>query len=471
MKLVDLRKIKPLIFNKKFLNQTFHNEIAKRIISSEDEIIYRKYLQYSDYFLQKINGEFAYIFYDKTLDVIFATRDWIGEVPLHYAISGENIYFANFVSDLLENIPDLLNYDNIIAVNRSEVVEINAKTKSVQKHLYYNFNDEKNEANYKDLKDVAKKIHDLLFEAVRIRLQNNSKKTALLLSGGIDSMSIAYVVSALNSNIPAYTIEVASQQSTDLVRAYEITKAFGLDHKVINVSEKEIIDCVKEAVSDSEIYHMYNVFCAVGMHKLAGVLKKDGIKYVFTGEGGNEAFGDYHDWIVVDSKTKKEVILQKTSKDFNEPGGREAYIWGNLAAESQGRYNIQLGSGLGKHGGSRMYKPMFKHGIYLLSPYFEKAIMKMIANIPAKLLNDIGGKSGFMKMVFAEEIKTGKIPEKFFVVKKIRFQDASEGGEGGITGALLGHGYNQAKLIEIFNDVFRARVEARQHLKETILVK
>lgn len=465
MKLVDLRKIKPLIFNKRFLNQIFNNGLVDRIISYEDKFIYRKYLQHGDYFLQQINGEFSYVYCDKTLDVIFAARDWIGEVPLHYTISGESIYFANFVSDLLANLPDL-KYKNIIAVNRSEIVEINAKTKSVQKHLYYNFNKEENGVNYEDLKDVAKKIHDFLFEAVRIRLPKNSKKTALLLSGGIDSMSIAYIVSALNSNIPAYTIEVASQQSTDLVRAYEITKAFGLDHRVINVSEKEIIDCVKEAVSDSEIYHMYNVFCAVGMHKLAGVLKNDGIKYVFTGEGGNEAFGDYHDWIVVDPKTKKEVILQKTSKDLKEPEGREAYIWGNLAAESQGRYNIQLGSGLGKHGGSRMYKPMFKHGIYLLSPYFEKTIMKIVANIPAKLLNDIGGKSGFMEMVFSEEIKTGKIPEKFFAVKKIRFQDASEGGEGGITGALLGQGYNQEKLIEIFNDVFRAHVEARQHLKE-----
>lgn len=470
MKLVDLRKIKPLIFNKRFLNQTFNNRLIDNIISSKDEIIYRKYLQYGDYFLQKINGEFAYVFYDKIAGVVFATRDWIGEVPLHYAISGEGIYFANFVSDLLTRLPDL-KYENIVAVNRSEVVEINVKTKSAEKHLYYNFNNEKNETNYEDLRVVAKKIHDLLFEAVRVRLPKNTKETALLLSGGIDSMSVAYIVSVLNPNILAYTIEVGLQQSTDFIRAHEITEAFGLEHKVINVSEREIIDCVKEAVSNSEIYHMYNVFCAVGMHKLSGLLKNDGIKYVFTGEGGNEAFGDYHDWVVVDPKTKKEIILQKTSKDFKEPAGREAYIWGNLAAESQGRYNTQLGSGLGKHGGSRMYKPMFKRGIYLLSPYFEKTIMKIIANIPTKILNDIGGKSGFMEMVFSEEIKKGKISKKFFAVKKIRLQDASEGGERGITGALLGYKYNQKKLIEIYNDVFRANIEARQHLIETILIK
>jgi|GEM_PF-2453456 len=464
MNLIDLRKISPLIFNANELGAGF----IDKVINGEDGTVYRKYKEYGDKFLQKINGEFAYVFYDKKTDTIFATRDWIGEVPLHYVISGENIYFANFVHDLLEKLSDV-KYDDIVAVNRSEVVEINAG--GVQKHLYYNFNQENQAVDYHDLKDVAKKVHDLLFEAVKIRLQKNSRKSALLLSGGIDSMSIAYIVSVLNPKIPAYTIEVASQQSTDLVRAYEITKTFGLDHKIINVSEKEITDCIKEAITDSEIYHMYNVFCAVGMHKLANVLKNDGVKYVFTGEGGNEAFGDYHDWIVIDPKTKKELILQKTSKDFNEPEGREAYIWGNLAAEAKGRYNVQLGSGLGKHGGSRMYKPMFKHGIYLLSPYLEKTIMKVIANIPSKLLGDIGGKAGFMRMVFAEEVETGKIPENFFAVNKIRFQDASEGGQGGITGTLLSNGYDQAKLIEMFNKIFRAHIEPRPHLKETILVK
>lgn len=470
MDLIDLRRIRPLIFNNNILEDSFKSRFFDKVINGEDGVVYKRYKQYGDKFLQQINGEFAYVYYDKTSDVIFATRDWVGEAPLHYAISGNNIYFANFISDLLVKLPSL-GYVDIVAVNRSEVIQINTKTKNVQKHLYYNFYEEKNENNYSDLKIVAKKIHDLLFEAVKVRLPKNPNKTALLLSGGIDSMSVAYIVSVLSPNIPAYTIEVASQQSTDLIRAYEITKAFGLDHKVINVSEKEILDCVSDAIAESEIYHMYNVFCAVGMHKLASVLRNDGMKHVFTGEGGNEAFGDYHDWIVIDPKTKKEVTLQTTAKDFGEPEGREAYIWGNLIGEAKGRYNVQLGSGLGKHGGSRMYKPMFKHGITLLSPYLEKRIMKTISNIPSKILNDAGGKAGFMRMVFDEEVRDGKIPERFFAVKKIRFQDASEGGAGGITGTLLGQGYNQEKLIEMFNNIFRAHIEVRPHLTETILKK
>ena len=208
MNLIDLRRIRPLIFNPRALEDNFKSGFFDKVINGGDGVVYKKYKQYGDKFLQQTNGEFAYVFYDKTSDIVFATRDWIGEAPLHYAISGDNIYFANFISDLMANSPTL-RYDDIVAVNRSEVIEVSTKTGSVQKHLYYNFNQELNDISYDDLKSVARKIHDLLFEAVRVRLPSNPNKAALLLSGGIDSMSIAYIVSVLNPNIPAYTIEVA----------------------------------------------------------------------------------------------------------------------------------------------------------------------------------------------------------------------------------------------------------------------
>lgn len=437
---------------------------------SLDESIYENYLKSGDIFLKKLNGPFGFVFEDKKSNKIFAVRDWIGEAPLHYMIDDDTIYFANFITDLIQSVPNY-SYDKVVAVNRSEIVEIDTKTGKTEKRLYFNFNEKKTNVNYDDLNLVAKRMHDLLFEAVKIRTSQSSEEFALLLSGGIDSMSVAFMVSKINPKIPAYTIEVASQQATDLVRAQKITKTFGLRHEIVTVSKQEILDSIEDSISDSEIYHMYNVFCAVGMYKLAEVLKEKGIKYVFTGEGGNEIFGDYNDWIIKDRVSKAENILQKTAKDFEDPIGREAYIWGNLKAEKIGRYNVQLGSGLGKHGGSRMYKPMFKKGITLLSPYLEKEVAKIGANIPTDILKKIGGKPGFMKMVFAKEIEEGEIPEEFFEIKKIRFQDASEGGETGITETLLGQGYDQEKLIGIFNRVFKADIIAQPHLKETTLVK
>ncbi len=460
MKLQDLRSIKSILF---------HDSNSFCENTNLDEKILTGFLEKGDAFLNGLNGEFAFVLEDKKSNKIFAIRDWIGEMPLHYIVENDMIYFANFVSDLAAHVPNY-SYNRVVAVNRSEIITIDMQSGEIDKRLYYNFNEDENNVNYQDIESVARIFHDLLFAAVEIRLIDKPEEMALLLSGGIDSMSIAFIVSRLNKNIPAYTIEVASQQSTDVLRAKMISEAFGLRHEIINVSKEEILGSVESSVSDSEIYHMYNVFCAVGMHKLAKVLQQKNIRSVFTGEGGNEIFGDYHDWIIKDSITKEDVVLQTTSRVFDEPVGREAYIWGNLKAEKIGHYNIQLGSGLGKHGGSRMYKPMFKKNITLLSPYLEKRICKIGANIPADILKKIGGKSGFMKLVFSTEIEKGEISADFFEVNKIRFQDASEGGETGITETLLNKGFDQEALIGIFNKIFKADIVAMPHLKKTTLI-
>lgn len=464
---IDLRRVESVFFNEEELAHSFGFHNSR---NSADAEVYVLYKTHGDVFLNALRGEFTCAYKDEVLNTVFAVRDWIGEVPLHYYVTEETIYFANFVIDLVKNVPDF-EYLKVIAVNRSEVVQCDLLTGICSKKLYYDFLEQPIHTSYKNINDVAKEVHDMLFESVKIRLSKTAHNTALLLSGGIDSMSVAYAVSVLNKKIPAYTLRIDSIESTDIQRARRITEAFGLDHVVVSISKEELLDCVRDAVSDSEIYHLYNVFCAIGMHILAKRLVNDGIEYVFTGEGGNEAFGDYHDWIVNDPDTKKRIILQETSKDFDTPAGREAYIWGNPISEARGLYNKQLGSGLGKHGGSRMYKPMQKMGITLLSPYLEKDIMKLLANIPEDVLKDLGGKQGFMKMAFTNEIQVGTVPESFFSVEKIRFQDASDGGGGGITELLLSHGFDQKRIIELFNEIFHANIAERSNLKRSVLTR
>ncbi|MCK5096052.1 MAG: hypothetical protein KAR24_01720 [Candidatus Pacebacteria bacterium] len=464
MNVVDLRKIKNSIFNYKELDLDIKNDL--------DLQIYNNFRNKEVEFINQLKGSFAFLYDDNVNNVIFAVRDWIGEVPLHYIVKEESIYFANFIEDLRDNVPGY-KYDDVVALNRSELLVIDKKKGIIEKKLYYNFNQEDISAEHQNIEKIALDIHDRLLESTKLRFDYfNKKEQAVLLSGGIDSMSVAYFVSLFDKNIPAYTLQIGDNESTDVIRARMIAKHFGLEHRIIKVPKDRVLACIDRSIESSEIFHLYNVFCAIGMDLMAETLKNDGILYVHTGEGGNECFGDYYDWIIYDEKTNRKKILQTTSEDFKTPLGREAYVWGNLVAEKKGRYNAQLGSGLGKHGGSRMYKPMYKKGITLLSPYFDKKIMKILTNISVDTLKNIGGKPGFMSLAFKKETEEGKIPKEFFDVKKIRLQDASEDGAGdGLTETLLRSGYDQKKIIELFNNIFQADVKERQHLKETILVK
>ncbi len=455
--LVDKRRAKNIIYT------TADIKIPKN--KKLDNYVYEQYAKLGNDYLNSLVGSFAFIFQSKN-GLIFAVRDWIGEMPLHYMIIDSKVYFANFIEDLI-NIEGY-DYEKVTSLNRSQVLTI--QNGIICQNLYYNFNKDIKPSDYSRLNAIAKNIRDQLDDSTKVRYGRvNNHGCAILLSGGIDSMSIAYLTSRL-SKIPAYTLQIGEKESTDVVRAKMITKYFGIEHRIVKVNKEDIIKQMQNSVKSSEIYHLYNVFCAVGMDILAKKLKSDGIDYVFTGEGGNECFGDYYDWII--KSNGKDVILQTTSKDFETPEGREAYVWGNLAAERAGRYNKQLGSGLGKHGCSRMYKPMYKQGVTLISPYFDKKIMKTLANIPTSILKQIGGKPGFMSLVFSKDIEDKEIPVNFFDVKKIRLQDASESeSDSGITETLLKQGFNQAKTIAIYNNIFKSNVREQLHMKETILIK
>src|SRR5690606_16354335 len=134
-------------------------------------------------------------------------------------------------------------------------------------------------------------------------------------------------------NIPAYTLQIGEHESTDVMRAKIIAQHFGLTHHIIKIHKDNALKSIYASIESSEIYHLYNVFCAVGMYVMIDALKNDGIRYVHTGEGGNECFGDYYDWVIYNQEANRNDILQTTSDDFKTPRGREAYVWGNLVAE------------------------------------------------------------------------------------------------------------------------------------------
>ena len=102
------------------------------------------------------------------------------------------------------------------------------------------------------------------------------------------------------------------------------------------------------AVKVSESFHLYNVYCAIGMDLLGSKLTDLGIKNAFCGEAMNEAVGDYKDWIVYDPIAKTDVLIQKiNSERLQNVKERILYVWGN--SSDKGKYNRQLGTGLAKH--------------------------------------------------------------------------------------------------------------------------
>ena len=83
-------------------------------------------------------------------------------------------------------------------------------------------------------------------------------------------------------------------------------------------------------------------------------------------------------------------------------------------------------------------------------------------SLNAAEIKAVGGKGGLFRLMFAPEMKTLGLPDELIDrCKKVRFQDASEGGEGGLTPILLAGGYDQEHLLRMFNDRFHANLDPR----------
>jgi asparagine synthetase B (glutamine-hydrolysing) len=254
-------------------------------------------------------------------------------------------------------------------------------------------------------------------------------------------------------------------------QAKDIAAVLKLELRIVRVTPDDAVSSYSEAVRACDLYHLPNVYCAVGMLLLGRALRADGVRFAFCGEGVNEALGDYHDWVVKDPRTGARRLLQCIDHHrLAETAGRVRYVWGR---EDRGsRYNAQLGSGLAKHGISRMVKPMLHCGVELECPYLDQEVMRRLVEVPSSRLAAIGGKPGFMARVFAPDIRRRDLPAHFLLEsRKVRLQDASELGVGGLTPVLLQAGLDQEKTIEIFDEIFGAhrdpRMDSRRLLRTT----
>jgi len=394
-------------------------------------------------------------------------HDALGQMPIHYLVRERFVYVANTVKDLML-VPGYRYEDTLVLPHGCSLI---GDEKGARPEQTINFFD------HIPGGFEAKKLGDIEYTAGYIRRRFDEiadeifaghGEVAGLLSGGVDSMLATYLLSRRREKAPTYNLGL-SDEVEDVHLAREYSKAFGLDYRFVEMTPDVIRDSFRESIWRSEIYHLYNVYCAVGMLLLGRRLAADRIGIAVSGEGANEAFGDYHNWTIRE-RDGSERTIQTTDNAFSSVRGRHAYVWGNPVSAKMGFVNRQLGSGLAKHGVTRMYKPLYEYGVQLLSPFMNVDVLRVLASIEEKDLDSVGGKTGFMRLAFDKDVREGAIPASFLTNrKKTRLQDANPHGQGGITEIMLSAGFGQSAALQSFNDMFFANVREDSRFTKTEL--
>lgn len=436
-----------------------------------DQFVYEGFRAHGSSFLRFLAGRFAVAFHDEERGTVFLARDWIGEAPMHTLATANALIVGNTIADLKEAAGPEYAYAYVRSFPQSYLQEIDLghvdprcvalTMRPDQPTLYFDFERavrEQNEEAAHEPDGAWESLSRHLSRSVRRRVGESGEPHAVLLSGGLDSFTVALMMRCLGLPIVAYTLNVG-RGGGDVRKAAEFAKLLRIPHHVLEFDAAEVVAAFPDAVRISESYHLFNVYCAVGMLLMGRRLEALGVRSAFCGEAVNEAVGDYHDWAVTDPRTGTPVLLQRVDhKRLGQSSERALYVWGHPL--DRGKYNRQLGTGLAKHAGARMIKPFAHCGITLECPYYEPHLLARLAAIPPEALAELGGKPGLVARAFAPELaRFGVDTSVVLSSAKVRLQDASEDGEGGLTPILLQAGCDQRRAIEAFNEQFGASLD------------
>ena len=309
---------------------------------------------------------------------------------------------------------------------------------------------------YVNLKTAGKVVREFLQKSLEARLATIAdSEVGLLLSGGLDSMSVGYLLSkAKDRKVTAFTLKV-NEDDQDVVKSRELAKRFNIDLSEVKIDQNDsgssitlqrysptkdlrytkkiaedinLDNAILESLKISGNPKKDNLFCAAAMYLIGQAITVEGIRTVFCGEGPNEMINDYG----YNPRDSGYATEDKGDVQF-----REALTFGLKKTDRQlGR------GGLPKHAIARMGKIFAHYGLRLEAPYFNRDVARVMTRVPhSTSYNTI--KQHLVGAMFKREGLDVFIEG----TSKEKFQDGS-----GVS--RLFRDYDQKRLIDMFEGIY-----------------
>ncbi len=262
--------------------------------------------------LQRSNGMFAIVIWDKQEQVLVLVRDRMGEKPLYYGWHGTAFLFgselkalekfpgfagkinAHAVSSYLRfgYVPDPLSiYEGISKVRAGEIIRVGLHKADARerKTRYWSMPLPRPRENG-DSKEALEELHSVLKEAVKSRMHADVPVGAFL-SGGVDSSTVAALMQDVGGGCArTYSIGFEDRRHDEAVHAAVVAKALGTTHEEIYISADDALRVVPDLPT------LYDEPFADSSEIPTFLLCKHTRRYVtvaLSGDAGDELFGGY----------------------------------------------------------------------------------------------------------------------------------------------------------------------------------
>lgn len=322
---------------------------------TDTEVIMASYDFWGVDCLNKFNGMWAFVIYDRLKDKYFMSRDRFGKKPFYYYKDQEKFIFGSEIKVILahpdvESKPNLKFLDSYVQNGAKEYIketafenifrfDFSSYFEGSLEDIFENFKQNKfweikpnlshEKFDKEKAKEYAKQYYELLEDAVRIRLRADVKVGSAL-SGGLDSSSIVYLVNKLLKEQgkeelqETFSSVYKSDGTQECDESYFIdimANKLGVHSNQIEPKEDEIPSQIEKM-----IWHLENPpdnSLMSSWHTFKLVASTD-VKVTLDGQGADEQLGGYLPYLlnyisslsIVDmfSQAKKCLQIPNSSK-------------------------------------------------------------------------------------------------------------------------------------------------------------
>jgi asparagine synthase (glutamine-hydrolysing) len=279
---------------------------------SDVEVLLHLYEEMGMKLLDRINGQFSFVLYDRSRKVLFLARDHFGITPLFYCRLGGLLLFASEIKAILEHplAPrevDLTGLDQVF--NFPGQIPPRTIFKGIRSleagHFLRVEGTGVEDIEYWDLiypedgelpGDVAEErcreeLRELLTRAVKYRLQADVP-VGLYLSGGLDSSLIGALARQV-SPAPRHSFSIVFEDLAISEARHQRLMAgcLGSEHHETLFERSKICDMLPLMIYHAEcpVKETFNT-CAMA---LSGMARQAGVPVVLAGQGADELFAGY----------------------------------------------------------------------------------------------------------------------------------------------------------------------------------
>ena len=273
--------------------------------TSDTEVLLKGYHAWGEKILDRINGMFAFAIYNEESKTIFIARDRLGVKPLYYSWQNGELELCSQLAPLNKGkldqeaisiylqtgyIPSPFSiYEGIKKLPPGQYATFNLKENKKEIHSYWDLKEvEESDISYEDAKE---QLHELIVDAVKIRLQSDVPYGSFL-SGGIDSALVSSIANSIQKDkLKTFTIGFDNKEFDESQVAEQFAKIIGSDHHLIPSTQEELpalLDAFFKAYD--EPFADSSAIPSLLLNKKV----KPHVTVALSGDGGDESFLGYN---------------------------------------------------------------------------------------------------------------------------------------------------------------------------------